>query len=238
MKTILLILSLTLSASAATLYPVLTDNAVRTFSGGGTNLALLNTNQTYTGTPTFPAAVFSANQIRARHIFVTNLFANVVYATNAASAGFPTNQGESVHATVVLDMSVPALQTTNSIFAFTYSLARTNTQTSGTDLICYAGDSTNCVYYFPSVLGNGTSSPLITFSDTTRTVFNNYGSLTNQFLHPVTSTGPFFQTGLGGTNLLNTATNWNFKIAFASRAAGDPNTNLFIRISLMEIAMP
>lgn len=54
MKTILLILSLTLSASAATLYPVLTDNSGRTFSGGATNLALLSaTNQTFVGTNTF-----------------------------------------------------------------------------------------------------------------------------------------------------------------------------------------
>lgn len=54
MKTILLIIALTLSASAATLYPVMTDNSGRTFSGGATNLALLSaTNQTFTGTNTF-----------------------------------------------------------------------------------------------------------------------------------------------------------------------------------------
>lgn len=54
MKTIILFLSFVLSSSAATLYPVLTDNSGRTFSGGATNLALLNaTNQTFVGTNTF-----------------------------------------------------------------------------------------------------------------------------------------------------------------------------------------
>jgi hypothetical protein len=54
MKTIILLILSAFTAFAATTYPVLTDNANRTFSGGGTNLALLNGTNVFTGTNTFP----------------------------------------------------------------------------------------------------------------------------------------------------------------------------------------
>ena len=56
MKTILLLILSAFTASAATTYPVMTDNANRTFSGGATNLALLNGTNTLTG----PLAVSSS----------------------------------------------------------------------------------------------------------------------------------------------------------------------------------
>jgi len=68
MKTIILLILSAFTAFAATTYPVLTDNPVRTFSGGGTNLALLNGTNVFTGTNTFsgPATITnSANNISA-----------------------------------------------------------------------------------------------------------------------------------------------------------------------------
>lgn len=53
MKNLIAILLTCLPLCAATMYPVLTDNSTRTFSGGGTNLALLNTARTFTAAQTF-----------------------------------------------------------------------------------------------------------------------------------------------------------------------------------------
>ena len=52
MKTILLLILSAFTASAATLYPVMSDNTNRTITGGTTNLVLLNGTNTFTGTNT------------------------------------------------------------------------------------------------------------------------------------------------------------------------------------------
>ena len=62
MKTIILLILSAFTAFAATTYPVLTDNPLRTFSGGGTNLALLNGNaNVFTGTNTFSSPAIITN---------------------------------------------------------------------------------------------------------------------------------------------------------------------------------
>lgn len=235
MKTILLILSLTLSASAATLYPVLTDNAVRTFSGGGTNLALLNTNQTYTGTPTFPAAVFSANGVRYRTLFVTNVFVeSVIYATNAATAGSPTNAGENVHATTFIDINLPRLLSTNSSLYFNLGFIRTNAQVDRTGIAVYCGTNTNCVFWSQSFVGNGTTVPQL-FNDavSARLLFSNFGSFTNQL--PPNQTSPTYVTNLSGFHLADTSTNFNLKVAGAAFSSAGPNTNFMFLFKAIEI---
>jgi hypothetical protein len=55
MKTIILLILSAFTAFAATLYPVMTDNANRTFAGGGTNLALLNATNRFTGPLQLPS---------------------------------------------------------------------------------------------------------------------------------------------------------------------------------------
>ena len=55
MKTILLLILSAFTAFAATTYPVLTDNANRTFSGGATNLPLLNATNRFTGPLQLPS---------------------------------------------------------------------------------------------------------------------------------------------------------------------------------------
>lgn len=236
MKTIILFLSLVLSASAATLYPVLTDNSGRTFSGGATNLALLNANQTWTGTPTFPAEFFISNGIRYRSLLVTNLFVtSVVYATNAATAGVPTNSGENIFATTILDVNLPRLQSPNSVLAFSIGFARTNVQTSRTGVAVYTGTNTNCVFWSQSYVGDGTTSPFY-FPDalTMRVLWFNNGSYTQQMASASTAlnwTGNFT-----GRHEADTSTNFNLKVALASFAAGDPNTNSYIWFRCFEMA--
>ncbi len=106
MKTTLLLILSAFTAFAATTYPVLTDNAKRTFSGGGTNLALLNaTNQVFTGTNTFntnlifgsstlqtqldgkpTVALTNLALINGTNVFTqTNSFSNAVTMTNSAN---------------------------------------------------------------------------------------------------------------------------------------------------------
>lgn len=60
MKTILILILSAFTASAATLYPVMTDNTNRTITGGTTNLALLNTANTYTAGQTVTAGKVSS----------------------------------------------------------------------------------------------------------------------------------------------------------------------------------
>ena len=64
MKTIILLILSAFTAFAATTYPVLTDNPLRTFSGGGTNLALLN------GTNVFTAATNTFNTLTATNLLI------------------------------------------------------------------------------------------------------------------------------------------------------------------------
>ena len=64
MKTIILLILSAFTAFAATTYPVLTDNANRTFSGGATNLALLNGTNVFTGTNTFSTnSILGTNRV-------------------------------------------------------------------------------------------------------------------------------------------------------------------------------
>jgi hypothetical protein len=98
MKTILLLILSAFTAFAATTYPVLTDNANRTFSGGGTNLALLNaTNQVFTGTNTFNTnLIFGSSTLQTQldskpTVALTNL--SILNATNQVFTGTNTFSG-------------------------------------------------------------------------------------------------------------------------------------------------
>lgn len=142
MKTILLLILSAFTAFAATTYPVLTDNPLRTFSGGGTNLALLNTNQTWTGTPTFPAGVFSANNIGMRLLWSspTN-----IYLSSLSTTANPTNTGDFAAITYVCKATIPALLGSNSSIIVTGTASKTNANATAADLYLYAGSATNYV---------------------------------------------------------------------------------------------
>ena len=201
-----------------------------------TNVAQLNQSQNWTGTPTFPLTFFSSNGIRERLLYNTNVFVpTVVYATNSALAGSPTNAGESIHATVIADFDLPALATTNSTVCFTFGFSTTNVNAERSGLAIYCGTNTNCVFWSQSYTGNGSSPWMITDLGSRRPLFSNFGSFTNQLTgrNPSTSTQtyPTFQSGLTGFYLLDTSTNWNIKFALAAFTT-KPNTNFqcFIRV--------
>lgn len=213
--------------------------AAQTYLGlpSPTNTALLDAaNQTFTGTNTFtPEKFFPANGVRYRTLFVTNVFvSSVIYATNAATAGSPTNAGENVHATTFIDINLPRLLSTNSTLAFSLGFIRTNAQVDRTGIAVYCGTNTNCVYWFPSYIGNGTTTPQL-FNDggTMRVLFSNYGAFTNQI--PASQNSPTYQTNMTGFFLVNTSTNFNLKVAGAAFSSAGPNTNSTFLFKAIEI---
>lgn len=143
MKTILSLFLTSLSASAATMYPVLTDNSARTFTGGGTNLALLSGTNTFTGTNTFSAASFyKANSLGFRLLYAapTN-----IYISSLSTTADPTNNGDFANITALLQVTLPALLSTNSIVMATCQIERTNANVTAADWYFYAGSNTNYV---------------------------------------------------------------------------------------------
>jgi hypothetical protein len=153
MKTILLLILSALTAFAATTYPVLTDNANRTFSGGGTNLALLNGTNVFTGTNTFaPAGFFTANNIGIRKLWScpTN-----IYLTSLATTANPTNHGDFANITQLAEVEVPALLSSNSAFSMSLTFVRTTAQASASFIYLYVGTNTN---YIGSVQIGGTTA--------------------------------------------------------------------------------
>lgn len=97
MKSLIALILSCLSVSAAALYPVITDNPNRQFSGGSTNLALLSGTNVFTGTNTLNInTIIGTNQVanlfsyggRSRILWQTNnaIFTLIAGQTNAMSA--------------------------------------------------------------------------------------------------------------------------------------------------------
>lgn len=185
MKTIILLILSALTAFAATTYPVLTDNPLRTFSGGGTNLALLNgTNQVFTGTNTFNTnTVLGTNRVgdflgegaRWVRLFRTNQVAVTI-------EGAVTN--------LFCSVPVPQVLSSNAQFYFTFGAWKPSAGTANT---------------FWEMRENTTNGPIISgISANAATVLANEVALT-RFLTLSDYTRAF---GLGaaanGNNTVNT----------------------------------
>lgn len=238
MKTILLIIALTLSASAATLYPVMSDNTNRTITGGATNVALLsgtnvfsgtntfNTNtilgtaklqdtldskptvaltniaqlnqsQTWTGTPTFPATVFSANNMGMRLLSSASA---PVYIESMPVVSNPTNNGDYALVTPVSQLTIPPLLGSNSGIALTLASYRTNANTSSGNIVFYIGPNTNFVAMFNTL--NTTAANQEVFG-LNRIVIQSAGSWTNQ-ITPWVSTWVIGPTNFFDSTITNT----------------------------------
>jgi len=228
MKTIILLILSAFTAFAATTYPVLTDNANRTFSGGATNLALLNTNQTWTGTPTFPAGVFPANNISRRILWSTNgLFFNSLIVNAAADR---TNSGDYSTITQGFKVTVPALLSSNSIVTVYYHAQPTNLNAGVATMWVYAGDNTNYINSTVAQQAGNYAPTILAF-----TLLKNYGSWTNQAQLNVTDGArynyvPNFK--------VDTSVPWQFYMGFTTaNAAGFTNLNTY-NISLEEQILP
>lgn len=224
MKTILTLLLTCVASFAATTYPVITDNANRQFTGGATNLSLLNGTNVFTGTNTFTAAnFFPANGIGYRRLFSTNFFTLSVCNTNAS----PTNNGDFALCNPFVLATIPALLGSNSIVAATYTVVRSNANTSNGNLYYYLGSGTNYLGANGICLNSVGTSVVNTF-----TLFQNANSFTNQIQSSLIATPSIAFV----KNYVDTSSPWLFYAGFSTTGS---HTNLAIYgFTLWEILAP
>jgi len=139
MKTIILLILSAFTAFAATTYPVLTDNPLRTFSGGGTNLALLNGTNVFTGTNTFNTnTVLGTNRVgdflgggaRWRRLYFGGPFTN-----EPASSTPATN--------LIATITLPPLMSANSQVIWSALPWRTNVTSQPEWTVQFWANATN-----------------------------------------------------------------------------------------------
>lgn len=227
MKTIILLILSAFTAFAATTYPVLTDNPLRTFSGGATNLALLNGTNVFTGTNTFDAAqFFPANSISFRHLYsiTTNAFFPSVAAT---TIDLVTNNGNYQNLTPWLELDMPPLLTSNSMVSFAFQYERTNVNGFTAFAVFYIGTNTNFVGnfgQFATTVGRAYGAP------PGNVMFENDASFTNQLVATTVFTiSPQSDTSVfnHGTNFTDTSIPWKLRVGLYTTTAA--YTNLLVR---------
>ena len=226
MKTLLLLLLTCLPLWAATTYPMLSTTTNRTVTGGTTNLSLLNANQTFTGTNTFPAASFyPANNIGMRLLWSspTN-----IYISSMVVAANKTNSGDFASLTAVASMSVPALLGSNSSVNIVYTALRTNANATAGELYFYAGANTNFMAhsqnFFATTAGQAmTGGNLI--------ALQNAGAFTNQI---VGSLGAYVLQGI--VQIVDTSTPWTLYLGCATSST---HTNsMLVGLRIYELFAP
>lgn len=224
MKTLLLILLTCLPLCAATTYPMLSDTTNRTVTGGVTNMSLLNANQTFTGTNTFPAASFyPANYIGMRLLWSspTN-----IYLPTLSTFANPTNNGNYDNITAIGKITLPALIGTNSWVFLTWMVERTNANTTTGSLYLYLGSNTNFIGSFQGAVAASVGKSGAGLS---QAVFANEGSYTNQRQH-----GGYASPMIWGTsNFVDTSVAWDLYLGMAT-VTGCTNA-LFPRMAIYEL---
>ena len=212
MKTLLLLLLTCLPLCAATTYPMLSDTTNRTVTGGVTNMSLLNANQTFTGTNTFPAASFyPANNIGMRVLWSSpsNIFLSTITANGTANA---TNNGDYVNTTSISFGTIPPLLSSNSIILMSGTFLRTNANTTAGHVYFYIGPNTNFVGGSASFMGTavGVTQPIVS------AVIASGGSMTNwvqgsTFITPLMiGTNPFFDGAVSNNIYIGCTTATSF----------------------------
>ena len=226
MKTILLLLLTCLPLCAATTYPMLSTTTNRTVTGGVTNMSLLNANQTFTGTNTFPAAgLFKPNFISRRMLFITN---NVFISSVITNAVDQTNNGGYANGSAVLIATMPPLLGSNSVVVFGYQVIRTNANTGTTFVEIYCGNQTN----WTASLTVGANSIGKSLNTGTSTVVKNANSMTNQVLLPSVA----LNQHMVPTNSFDSTASWS---VYISAQTASSFTNLwFESIWFEEIVIP
>ena len=102
MKNIIALLLTCVAAFAATTYPVITDNANRQFTGGATNLSLLNGTNVFGGTNRYSGTVIITNA-------ASTLSGNGAGMTNLAAGNIASGSLDDAR----LSSNVPLLNGTN-----------------------------------------------------------------------------------------------------------------------------
>lgn len=218
MKAILLLLLTCLPLWAATTYPMLSDTTNRTVTGGVTNMSLLNANQTFTGSNTFaPAKFFPANEIAIRRLWTspTNIFLSSI-AVSAGSAF--TNNGDFANCTYIAQATLPALMGSNSHVLLTFTVLRTNANTSAGQIIVFAGSNTNYVGVNNAIFATSVG----------RTTFFNVGTLANANSFTEQFGGSSFQSQLvlGPVSLTDTSAPFTLYLG-AQTATSFTNLSLY-----------
>lgn len=133
------------------------QGAAQTYFGmpATTNMALLNQSQTWTGTPTFPAAAFPANNIGMRLLWSSPT--NIYIDTTAASATPLTNNGDFALGTKLFIASIPPLLGSNSAIVFQYTFMRTNANAASPTVVFYVGPNTNYAGGVSGFIGTASS---------------------------------------------------------------------------------
>jgi len=227
MKTLLLLILSAFTAFAATTYPVLTDNPLRTFSGGSTNVALLNGTNVFSGTNSYSSgklAIGGYPLYTYRVLFSTNI--GIINITNTSSINNHIVDGGGGFATTtpLIDVRLPAVGTNAKVGLLRFHQT-TNANIGQYTELCYVGDSTNWVNY--NNQGNASAyQPSCAIIPTF--MFSNYGSSTNQY--------PFgtavFST-IYSSNRVDTSTNnWRFMLGGARQDAGGVG---YTNLNLMQI---
>jgi len=220
MKTIILLILSAFTAFAATTYPVLTDNPLRTFSGGGTNLALLNGTNVLTGTNTFTAwsdirtgAVF---HVQSRLLFYTNFNSFTFYPYTNAGAASASNAPSSYYFIVTNASVLPV--TRPATIGFQVGYRRKNT--SGTTETSFANVwSGTALIYSPLITGSGGArgsfgSPpgaaLFYTPDGTNLFYNQPNGSSSIYTSPATSS--VLTNSLGPISGVDVSAPWLFSI--------------------------
>jgi hypothetical protein len=232
MKTIITLLLTCVASFAATTYPVLTDNANRQFTGGATNLSLLNANQTFTGTNTFTAAnLFPANNIGVRLLWSspTN-----IYISSVAVGSNKTNNGDFASISYLFRASIPPLMGSNSYIGAILTNPRTNTNSTACTFYLYAGSNTNFVG--TSTTPGGATTVGVSYMNPGNGWMTSANSWTNQFQGNVFAS-PLIGANSGyATNFTDTSS--TFTLYFGA-ATATSHTNLVLTgLRLYEIYSP
>jgi len=222
MKTIILLILSAFTAFAATTYPVLTDNPLRTFSGGGTNLALLNGTNVFTGTNTFAGAVVSTQLVRI--LFTASGFSAAI--SNAALS-VVTNAGAFSEVTQLVEITVPAALSASSSYGLTYALAKTNDTANPVRPVVLVGQNTN---FLTSVnaLSAGSSR---THSHSGASLMSNAGTFTNQ-IASLTGGTATYTVNPPMQQLVDTSAPFKFYVGLHSESGS--STNIFWMVKLTE----
>ena len=199
---------------------IVTTDANKGIVSGTTtaNLATLSANQTFTGTNTFaPAKFFPANEIAIRRLWTspTNIFLSSI-AVSAGSAF--TNNGDFANCTYIAQATLPALMGSNSHVLLTFTMLRTNANTSAGQLVVFAGSNTNYV-------GVNNNTFLASIG---RTTFINVGTLHNANSFTEQFGGASFQSQLvlGPVSLTDTSAPFTMYLG-AQTATSFTNLSLY-----------
>lgn len=182
-----------------------------------TNVARLDQSQTWTGTPTFPAAVFESNGIGFRLLYSSGTNINIASAAVVA-LGSVTNAGNFTNCTQLAEIDLPALGTNEHVMLSMF--VETPAQSSSCSLAIYAGANTN--YVGSTANGIAGTAAQRSGGNIFSSILANAGSQTNQLQGASLTQVPFY----GPTNYCDTSGPFKLYIgAFTATSA----TNINIR---------